>query len=61
MIPAHLAEEVAAEVLELTVYEDTVVDQVEAGEPIIGFTLCWAITKRSMAHSTRCGVGRTCT
>ncbi|MBE3639811.1 ribonuclease activity regulator RraA [Mangrovicoccus algicola] len=36
VIPAEIAEEVAAEAVEMTAYEDFVVDQVKAGEPIIG-------------------------
>ncbi len=36
VIPAHLADEVAAEAVEMTAYEDFVVEQVKAGETIIG-------------------------
>lgn len=36
MIPAEIADEVAAEAREMTAYEDFVVEQVKAGEPIIG-------------------------
>jgi regulator of RNase E activity RraA len=36
VIPAHLADEVAEEATEMTVYEDFVVEQVKAGETIIG-------------------------
>ena len=36
IIPAHLADEVAEEALEMTAYEDFVVEQVQAGETIIG-------------------------
>ena len=36
VIPAHMAEEVADEAVEMTAYEDFVVDQVKEGEPIIG-------------------------
>ncbi|MBB97416.1 MAG: ribonuclease activity regulator RraA [Rhodobacteraceae bacterium] len=36
VIPAHLAEEVADEAVEMSAYEDFVVEQVNAGEPIIG-------------------------
>ncbi len=36
VIPAHLAEEVADEATEMTAYEDFVVEQVRAGESIIG-------------------------
>lgn len=36
VIPAHLAEEVAAEAIEMTAYEDFVVEQVKAGATIIG-------------------------
>ncbi|MEX6507573.1 ribonuclease activity regulator RraA [Jiella sp. M17.18] len=36
VIPAHLAEEVAAEAVEMTAYEDFVVEQVKAGATIIG-------------------------
>lgn len=36
VIPAHLADEVADEAVEMTAYEDFVVEQVKAGESIIG-------------------------
>jgi len=36
VIPAHLAEEIAAEATEMTAYEDFVAEQVRAGETIIG-------------------------
>lgn len=36
VIPAHLAAEVADEAVEMTAYEDFVVDRVKAGVPIIG-------------------------
>ncbi|WP_353475585.1 ribonuclease activity regulator RraA (plasmid) [Salipiger sp. H15] len=36
VIPAHMADEVADEAVEMTAYEDFVVDQVREGEPIIG-------------------------
>ena len=36
VIPAHLADEVAAEAVEMTAYEDFVVDQVREGATIIG-------------------------
>ncbi|WP_343504475.1 ribonuclease activity regulator RraA [Alloyangia pacifica] len=36
VIPAEIADEVAAEAREMTAYEDFVVEQVKAGEPIIG-------------------------
>ncbi|MCR4266337.1 ribonuclease activity regulator RraA, partial [Nitratireductor sp. ZSWI3] len=36
VIPHHLAAEVAAEAVEMTAYEDFVVEQVKAGVPIIG-------------------------
>ena len=36
VIPAHLADEVADEAVEMTAYEDFVVEQVKAGEAIIG-------------------------
>lgn len=36
VIPAHLADEVAAEAKDMTAYEDFVVEQVKAGETIIG-------------------------
>jgi regulator of RNase E activity RraA len=36
VIPAHIADEIADEAAEMTVYEDFVVDQVKAGETIIG-------------------------
>jgi len=36
VIPAHLADEVAAEATEMTAYEDFVVEQVRAGQSIIG-------------------------
>ncbi len=36
VIPAHLADEIAAEATEMTAYEDFVVERVRAGETIIG-------------------------
>ncbi len=36
VIPAHLADEVAAEAVEMTAYEDFVVEQVKAGATIVG-------------------------
>ncbi|MHA3976712.1 ribonuclease activity regulator RraA [Halovulum sp. GXIMD14794] len=36
VIPAHMADEVADEAVEMTAYEDFVVEQVKAGETIIG-------------------------
>ena len=36
VVPAHLADEMADEAVEMTAYEDFVVDQVKAGETIIG-------------------------
>jgi regulator of RNase E activity RraA len=36
VIPAHLADEVAAEAWEMTAYEDFVVERVKAGATIIG-------------------------
>lgn len=36
VVPAHLAEEIADEAFEMTAYEDFVVEQVKAGESIIG-------------------------
>lgn len=36
VIPAHLAEEIAAEATEMTVYEDFVIEQVRGGASIIG-------------------------
>lgn len=36
VIPAHLAEEIAAEAVEMTAYEDFVSERVKAGETIIG-------------------------
>ena len=36
IIPAHLADEVAAEAVEMSAYEDFVLEQVKAGETIIG-------------------------
>ena len=36
IIPAHLANEVADEAAEMSVYEDFVVEQVRAGQSIIG-------------------------
>lgn len=40
VIPAHLADEVAAEAVEMTAYEDFVVEQVKAGATIIGLYPC---------------------
>ncbi|MBX4867387.1 MULTISPECIES: ribonuclease activity regulator RraA [Rhizobium] len=36
VIPAHLADEIAEECTEMEIYEDFVLDQVKAGDPIIG-------------------------
>ena len=36
VVPAHLAEEVAAEAVEMTAYEDFVVERVKAGASIVG-------------------------
>lgn len=36
IIPAHLADEVAAEAIEMTAYEDFAIEQVRSGESIIG-------------------------
>jgi regulator of RNase E activity RraA len=40
VIPAHLADEIAAEAVEMTAYEDFVVDRVKEGETIIGLYPC---------------------
>lgn len=40
VIPAHLAEEVADESVEMTAYEDFVLEQVDRGEAIIGLYPC---------------------
>ena len=40
IIPAHLADEVAAEATEMTAYEDFVAEQVKQGESIIGLYPC---------------------
>jgi regulator of RNase E activity RraA len=40
VIPAHLAEEIANEATEMTVFEDFVVERVKAGESIIGLYPC---------------------
>ena len=40
VIPAHIADEVADEAVEMTAYEDFVVEQVKAGESIIGLYPC---------------------
>jgi regulator of RNase E activity RraA len=40
VIPAHLADEVAAEAVEMTAYEDFVVERVKEGETIIGLYPC---------------------
>lgn len=40
VIPAHLAEEVADEAVEMTAYEDFVVERVKDGEAIIGLYPC---------------------
>lgn len=36
VIPAHLCEEVAAEAVEMTVFEDFVTEEVQGGRPVIG-------------------------
>jgi regulator of RNase E activity RraA len=48
VIPAHLADEVAAEAVEMTAYEDFVVDRVKEGETIIGLYPC---TKDEHQHA----------
>lgn len=40
VIPAHLADEVADEAVEMTAYEDFVIEQVKAGETVIGLYPC---------------------
>lgn len=40
VIPADLAAEIADEAVEMTAYEDFVIDRVRAGEPIIGLYPC---------------------
>lgn len=40
VIPAHLADEIAAEATEMTAYEDFVVERVKEGETIIGLYPC---------------------
>ena len=40
VIPAGIASEVADEAVEMTAYEDFVVERVKAGEPIIGLYPC---------------------
>ncbi|MCD7059703.1 ribonuclease activity regulator RraA [Pelagibacterium xiamenense] len=40
VIPAHMAEEVANEAVEMTAYEDFVVERVKDGQPIIGLYPC---------------------
>ena len=40
VIPAHLAEEIATEAVEMTAYEDFVVERVKDGEAIIGLYPC---------------------
>lgn len=40
IIPAHIADEVANEAVEMTAYEDFVVEQVKQGESIIGLYPC---------------------
>ena len=40
VIPAHLADEIAAEATEMTAYEDFAIEQVRGGETIIGLYPC---------------------
>ena len=40
VLPAHLADEMADEAVEMTAYEDFVVDRVKEGETIIGLYPC---------------------
>jgi regulator of RNase E activity RraA len=58
VIPAELAEEVAAEAAEMTAYEDYVAERVRAGESIIGLYPCTRDEHRAAFEAWRARHGR---
>lgn len=53
VIPAHMADEIADEAVEMTAYEDFVIEQVRQGEPIIGLYPCTQDTYRQAFDTWR--------
>lgn len=58
VIPAHLADEIAAETVEMTAYEDFVTEQVLAGATIIGLYPATSDAPRAKFAEWRMGNGR---
>ncbi|WP_118134495.1 ribonuclease activity regulator RraA [Oceanicella sp. SM1341] len=58
VLPAHLADELAAEAKEMTVYEDFVVEQVKGGAGIIGLYPCTKDENREAFEAWRKTQGR---
>ena len=58
VIPAHLADEVADEAVEMTAYEDFVVERVKSGEAIIGLYPCTKQEYRDQFEMWRASNGR---
>ena len=58
VIPAHLADEVADDAVEMTAYEDFVVERVRAGETIIGLYPCTKDEHRAAFAKWRQASGR---
>ena len=58
VVPAHLAEEVAAEAVEMTAYEDFVVERVREGESIAGLYPCTRDEHRRAFEAWREANGR---
>lgn len=53
VIPAHMADEIADEAVEMTAYEDFVIEKVRQGEPIIGLYPCTQDTYRQAFDTWR--------
>ena len=58
VIPAHLADEIAAEATEMTSYEDFALEQVKAGATIIGLYPCTKDENRQKYEDWRQKTGR---
>ncbi|PRX35435.1 Regulator of RNase E activity RraA [Meinhardsimonia xiamenensis] len=58
VIPAHLADEIAEEAVEMTAYEDFVIEQVRAGASIIGLYPCTREAHRTAFEQWRKARGR---
>lgn len=58
IIPAEIADEVAAEAVEMTAYEDFVVSRVRAGHTIIGLYPCTKDENQKLFEAWRKGNGR---